>query len=154
MPCSSRLPDGGAESGSAAVEFLTLGIVLLVPLVYLVLVLASLQGSAFAAEGAARQAAREVVLAGSDAEGRAAVTGAVRTALADWRIPASASAVGLRCSPDPQNCLVPRGTVRVTVRVAVALPLLPRALSLGTPGAVPVEAHAVQHVSMFQAAAR
>jgi hypothetical protein len=152
MPRSNPVPDGRAEAGSAAVEFLTLGIVLLVPLVYLVLVLGSLQGAAFAAEGAARQAAREVVLAGSDAAARAAVTGAVDAALADWRIPASASAVELRCAPDPGNCLVPRGTVRVTVRVAVALPLLPRVLSLGTPGAVPVEAHAVQRVSMFQPA--
>ncbi|HEV7624363.1 MAG TPA: hypothetical protein VGO26_09510 [Amnibacterium sp.] len=152
MPRSSPFRDRGAEAGSAAVEFLTLGIVLLVPLVYLVLVLASLQGAAFAAEGAARQAAREAVLAGSDRAARAAVAGAVRTGLADWRIPASASAVGLRCTPDPQDCLVPRGTVTVTVRVAVALPLLPPALSTGTPGAVPVEAHAVQHVSMFEAA--
>jgi hypothetical protein len=152
MPRSSQFPDRGGQEGSAAVEFVTLGVVLLVPLVYLVLVLAALQGAAFAAEGAARQAAREVVLAASDAAGRAAADGAVRTALADWRIPESASAVGLRCAPDPRNCLVPRGTVRVTVRVAVALPLLPRALSLGTPGAVSVEAHAVQHVSMFEAA--
>lgn len=152
MRRSSPFRDGEAQAGSAAVEFLTLGIVLLVPLVYLVLVLASLQGAAFAAEGAARQAAREVVLAADDTAGRAAATGAVRTALADWRIPASASAVELRCAPDPGDCLVARGTVSVTVRVAVALPLLPRALSLGTPGAVPVEAHAVQHVSMFEAA--
>ncbi|HET6825177.1 MAG TPA: hypothetical protein VFH64_04565 [Amnibacterium sp.] len=151
MPRSSRFPDAGAEAGSAAVEFVTLGVVLLVPLVYLVLVLGALQGAAFAAEGAARQAAREVVLAGSDAAGRAAAAGAVRTALADWRIPESASSVELGCTPDPRDCLVPRGTVRVTVRVAVALPLLPRALSPGTPGAVPVEAHAVQHVSMFEA---
>ena len=152
MPRSNPFPETGADGGSAAVEFLTLGIVLLVPLVYLVLVLASLQGAAFAAGGAARQAAREVVLAGSDSAGRAAVAGAVRTALADWRIPESASVVELACAPDPGNCLVARGSVRVTVRVAVALPLLPRALALGAPGAVPVEAHAVQRVSMFEAA--
>jgi Flp pilus assembly protein TadG len=150
MPRSNPFPE--SDAGSAAVEFLTLGIVLLVPLVYLVLVLASLQGAAFAAEGAARQAARQVVLADSDSAGRAAVAGAVGTALADWRIPESASAVELTCAPDPGNCLVARGSVRVTVRVAVALPLLPRALDLGAPGAVPVEAHAVQRVSMFEAA--
>lgn len=152
MPRSNRRPDAGAEAGSAAVEFLTLGIVLLVPLVYLVLVLAALQGAAFAVEGAARQAARALVLAGSDADGRAAAAAAVRTGLSDWRIPEAASSVELRCAPDPADCLAPRGTVRVTVRVAVALPLLPPALSLGSPGAIPVEGHAVQRVSMFQPA--
>ncbi|MGN6743072.1 MAG: hypothetical protein ACTHJL_07210 [Amnibacterium sp.] len=140
------------ESGSAAVEFLTLGVLLIVPVVYLVLVLAALQGAAFAAEGAARQAARMLVLAPTDADGRLAAAAAVRVGLADWRIPASAAAGVVRCAPDPADCLTPRGTVAVTVRVAVALPLLPPALHVGTPGAVPVEAHAVQRVSMFEGA--
>jgi len=152
MRRSNPLPDGSAESGSAAVEFLTLGVLLLVPIVYLVLVLAALQGAAFAAEGAARQAARELVLAPTDADGRSAAAAAVQVGLADWRIPESAARVDVRCSPDPADCLVPRGSVAVTVRVAVALPLLPPALRLGTPGAVPVQATAVQRVSMFEAA--
>ena len=137
------------QSGSAAVEFLTLGVLLLVPVVYLVLVLGTLQGAAFAAEGAARQAARMLVLAPSDADGRREAAAAVRVGLADWRIPAGAAVVDLRCAPDPGDCRTPRGTVAVTVRVVVALPLLPPALHVGAPGAVPVEAHAVQRVSMF-----
>ena len=46
------------ETGTAALEFITVGLILLVPLVYLVLALASLQAGTFAVEGAARQAAR------------------------------------------------------------------------------------------------
>lgn len=148
MRRSNPRPD--AEAGSAAVEFLTLGVLLLVPLVYLVLALGALQGAAFAAEGAARQAARVLVLAPTDADGRSAAAEAVRIGLADWHVPVSAAAVGVRCAPDPADCLVPRGSVTVTVRLAVALPLLPPALHVGAPGTIPVEAHAVQRVSMFE----
>jgi hypothetical protein len=151
MPRSNPSPEATPESGSAAVEFLTLGILLLVPVVYLVLVLATLQGASFAAEGAARQAARVLVLAPTDADGRRAAAAAVQVGLADWRIPESAAEVDIRCSPDPADCLVARGTAAVTVRVVVALPLLPQALEIGAPGAIGVQAHAVQRVSMFEA---
>ena len=46
------------ETGSAAIEFVTAGLILLVPIVYLVVALAAIQAGAFAAEAAARQAAR------------------------------------------------------------------------------------------------
>ena len=137
------------EDGSAAIEVLVLGVLLLVPLVYLVLTVAALQGAAFAAEGAARQAARTIALAASDAEGRRAADAAVEVALADWRIAPGATAVEVVCAPQPDDCITPRGTVEVRVRVAAALPLLPPAVAAGTPGAVPVDATALQRVSMF-----
>lgn len=150
MRRSSPLPDLGGDRGSAAVEFLTLGVLLLVPIVYLVLTLAALQGAAFAAEGAARQAARLIATAGTEASGRSAADTAVRVGLADWHLPAHAASVTVVCSPRPDDCLTPRGTVRVTVRVAAALPLMPPALAVDAPGTVPVEAHALQPVSMFR----
>jgi hypothetical protein len=145
MPRSSPSPD----AGSAAVEVLVLGVLLLVPLVYLVLTVSALQGAAFAAEGAARQAARSIALAASDADGRRAADAAVRVALADWRIAPGATAVDVACAPDPGDCLTPRGTVRVRVRVAAALPLLPPAVVADAPGSVAVDGTAVQRVSMF-----
>jgi hypothetical protein len=150
MRCSSPRTDG--QEGSSAIEVLVLGVLLLVPLVYLVLTVAALQGAAFAAEGAARQAARALVLARDDGAGRASASAAVEAGLADWRIPRGATAVTVVCSPDPGDCVTPRGTVTVGVRISVALPLLPQALSLDAPGAVPVAASAVQRVSMFAAA--
>lgn len=137
------------ERGSAAVEFLTLGVLLLVPIVYLVLTLAVLQGAAFAAEGAARQAARVLVLAPDDAEGRARADAAVRTALADWHLDPGGAEVTTTCSPTPADCLTPGGTVRVAIRVQAALPLMPPALHVDAPGSVPVAASAVQRVSVF-----
>ncbi|MBW4041887.1 MAG: hypothetical protein HIU86_07125 [Acidobacteria bacterium] len=139
------------ELGSAAVEVLVLGVLLLVPLVYLVLTVAALQSAAFAAEGAARQAARSIALATTDAEGRTAAESAVTVALADWHVDPAAAELTVRCSPDPDRCGTPLGTVDVRVRVAAALPLLPPALEIDAPATVPVDARSVQRVSMFAA---
>jgi hypothetical protein len=140
------------EAGSAAVEVLVLGVLLLVPLVYLVLTLAALQGAAFAAEGAARQVARSIALAATDADGRRTADAAAAVALADWHVEPSATDVAVRCTPDPGDCITARGTVDVRVRVAAALPLLPPALVPGAPGSIVVEARSVQRVSMFAVA--
>src|SRR3954453_19017622 len=146
-----RIRVGDDDTGSAAIEFLTVGLLLLVPLIYLVLTLGALQAASFAAEGVARQAARVYVLAPTDADGRSRMAAAVATGLAGRALPASALQLGLACAPG--DCRTPRGTVTVTARLAVALPLLPPALHVGAPGSIAVTAHAVQRVSMFTAAA-
>lgn len=147
MRCSSP----SREEGSAALEVLVLGVLLLVPLVYLVLTLASLQGAAFAAEGAARQAARALTLAAAaEADsGRAGADDAVAVALADWKVPRRGASVAVTCRP--ADCTAARSEVVVRVRVAAPLPLLPPGLGLDAPGTIPVEAAAVQRVSMFAA---
>lgn len=153
MPRSNPSPDrSGADDGSAAIEVLVLGVLLLVPLVYLVLTVAALQGAAFAAEGAARQAARSIALAPTDADGRRVADAAATVALADWHVDPSAAAITVRCTPDPGDCSTPRGVVDVRVRVAATLPLLPPALAVDAPGSVPIEARSVQPVSMFAVA--
>ncbi len=76
----------GSEDGSASVEFITAGVLLLVPFVYLVLALAAVQGAAFAVEGAARQAARVYVRAETEADARDRADLAVRYALADFGV--------------------------------------------------------------------
>ncbi|RII97030.1 hypothetical protein DZF97_17400, partial [Clavibacter nebraskensis] len=58
------------DRGSAVLEFITAGVLLLVPLVYLVLAMSAIQGAALGTEGAARQAARVYVRADDDASGR------------------------------------------------------------------------------------
>jgi hypothetical protein len=147
-----RRSNPSREQGSAAVEVLVLGTLLLVPLVYLVLTVAALQGAAFAAEGAARQAARSLVLAATDAEGRRTADAAASIALADWHVDPGAAQITVTCAPDPDDCGTPRGTVDVRVRVAATLPLLPPALAVDAPGTIPIEARSVQRVSMFAVA--
>jgi hypothetical protein len=141
-----------ADDGSASLEFISAGVLLLVPLVYLVLAMSSVQGGALAVEGAARQAARVYVQASSESEAQARAESAVRFALADYGLDASEATVRIRCSRDPGDCLTRRGIVTVTVGVRVRLPLVPRGLSVSTAASVPLAATAAQQVSRFSSA--
>ena len=80
MPLSNRWTD---DRGSSSLEFVTVGLVLMVPLVYLVVAMAAIQGAALAIEGAARQAARVFVLAPDLAQAEASAIRALEFALAD-----------------------------------------------------------------------
>ena len=138
-----------SEAGSASLEFVTAGILLLVPFVYLVLALAAVQGAAFAAEGAARQAVRVYVRADTAADARARADLAVRYALADFGVDEGAAKVEVVCSPRPSTCLQRGGVVTVHVRIAVPLPFLPAGLGGGLPTAIPLDASSSQRVSVL-----
>ena len=74
------------DDGTAALEFVTAGLILLVPLVYLILAVASVQAGALAVEGAARQAARVFVQAPTPDEAAARAARAIDFSLADYGI--------------------------------------------------------------------
>ena len=137
------------DRGSAPLEFITAGVLLLVPLVYLVLALSAVQGAALATEGAARQAARVYVRADDDASGRREAQAAVDVALADQGVPPEGIALDITCTPDPTACHVPRSLVRVSVRVSAQLLLAPTAVAPDAPGAVSVHGTADERVSVF-----
>ena len=135
------------DRGSASLEFVTVGMILLLPLVYLVLTMASIQAGALAAEGAARQAARVFVQGRDAASAGSAATTAVAFALADHGFALDAADVAVSCSANP--CLTRRGFVTVTVDMSVPLPLVPPVLGGAFPVAVPIHATATQQVSRF-----
>lgn len=137
------------ESGSASLEFLTVGVLLLVPLVYLVLALGQIQHAVLGVEGAARHAARVIAQADEHDSGLAAAERAVRVASADAGLDADAVSVSVICTPDPNACGTPRGTVTVQVSATVPLPLSPPVLELDAGLGVPVAAQAMQPVSAF-----
>lgn len=141
-----RLAD---ESGSASLEFLTVGVLLLVPLVYLVLALGQIQHAVLGVEGAARHAARVIAQADEHDAGLAAAERAVRVASTDAGLDADAVSVSVSCAPDPDACGTPRGTVTVQVSATVPLPLSPPVLDLDAGLGVPVAAQAMQPVSAF-----
>lgn len=145
---SDRWPVLGDETGSASLEFISVGLILLVPLVYLVLAMSVLQGGTFAVEGAARQAARVYVQAPSAAAAEARAERAVQVGLADYDIDVAAAEVSITCS-GPAACLSRRSVVTVTVRVVVDLPFVPAVLTQSHGGSIPVEASATQTVSRF-----
>jgi Flp pilus assembly protein TadG len=129
-PRRAHAPDDG---GTALVELTWLGILLLLPLVWIVVSVFHVQQGAFAVSGAARAAGRAYALAPTDAVGRTRATAAARQVLADHGIADAPLAVHVRCSPYPLDCH--SGTSVVTVRIdsAVALPLLPDVLGGGSP---------------------
>src|SRR4051812_7232246 len=123
--------------------------ILLVPLVYLVLAVATIQGGALAVEGAARQAARVFVLSATADEAKESAIRAVDFALADHGVSSESTAIEVTCGPDPHNCLARRGFVTVTIDLAVALPLVPEVILGDIPLTVPLHATATQQVSRF-----
>ncbi|MEO6942641.1 MAG: hypothetical protein ABI238_03200 [Terrimesophilobacter sp.] len=143
---ASRLVD---VSGTASLEFITIGLLLLLPLVYLVLTMAAIQSAAFAVEGAARQAVRVFVQSDSESEASARAERAIRFALADAGLEGLEPQVSLTCSPHPRACLTRLGAVTISVTVTVPLPLVPPILDLSVPLGVPLQATSTEQVSRF-----
>lgn len=139
----------GDDSGNAVVEFLGLSLMLLVPLVYLVLVLARVEAAGYAVEGAAREAARTYVAA-DDAQSAAARAVAVTgVALADQGFDDDpAQALTLECEHDP--CLQPDAHVEARVQVVVPLPFVPGFVRDVVPMNVPVSARHTAVVDEFR----
>ena len=137
------------DEGSAALEFVTAGFLLLIPLVYLVLAMSAIQGGALSVEGASRQAARVFVQAGDAGSAQARAQTAVDFALDDFGLAATASTVEISCRPNPAACLTRRGFVTVTVTASVPLPLVPNVLALNTPLSIPIRATSTEQVSRF-----
>ena len=135
------------DSGNASLEFITVGMILLVPIVYLVLTLSAIQAGAFAVEGAARHAARVFVQAETEESAEREARRAIQFALSDYGLDIDEAQIDFRCSPQPENCLRRLASVSVTVGISVPLPLLPRALTLEIPLEVPLSATATQQVS-------
>ena len=142
---------GRADGGSASIEFVTLGVLLLVPVVYLVVTLARIQAASFAADSGARAAARAFTTAPDDDAGRARALAAVRLALLDQGFDVDpAGVLALTCSAHP--CLTPGARIGVQVEVRVVLPGVPAVLDRAVPTAVTVRAGQIAAVDRFRAA--
>jgi hypothetical protein len=149
MRRSRRWTDLLGDDGSASIEFITVGILMLVPTVYLVLALSSIQSASFAVEGAARQASRVFVQAETVAQAQAAASRAIAVTLADYGLDAADARVVITCRPNPADCLTRRGFVTVTITTVAPLPLFPAVLETGIPPGVPIDSVATEQVSRF-----
>ncbi|HZK05803.1 MAG TPA: hypothetical protein VFC82_08135 [Actinomycetaceae bacterium] len=138
-----RLQD---EDGSAVIEFLGLAFVLLIPLVYLVIAFFQIQGAAFAAEGAARDAGRLMAAGRDELVGRQAAAMAIEIAFDDAGITAD-PVVSIACGASP--CLTGGATIQVIVSTEVPLPLIPLGVVDALGATVPVEGTAVHVVDRF-----
>jgi Flp pilus assembly protein TadG len=141
--------DDDPERGSAALEFILLGLVLLVPLVYVVVALGMVQGQALGAEAGARHIARAVSTAtnADDARGRADLV--LESVADEYGMDAASVDLSLTCLPAGSSCPEPGATLIVTLATRVALPLVPPVLGLDRLASIPIEATSAQKVSRF-----
>lgn len=130
------------------VEFVFLGVLMLVPLVYLVLTAARVQAASFAATLASREAARAFVTAadGSDAQRRARAAAAL--AFGDFAFH-EGTRLDLHCDGSP--CLRPDGMVTARSSIVVNLPLVPDFIAERVPAAVTISSTHVQSMDRFVA---
>lgn len=135
------------DEGSAALEFITVGLILLVPLVYLIAALGVIQEQTLGVEAAARHTARVISLA-PDADAAVARSEQVLAGIVEeYGLDADAVDVSLSCVPAASECPAAGATVTVTVLTRVSLPLMPSLFGLDRSTAIPVEASAVQKIS-------
>ncbi|MGO1522573.1 MAG: hypothetical protein ACTHWO_02455 [Nesterenkonia sp.] len=129
------------EEGSALIEFLALGLLLLLPAVWFLLAVAEVQASSYAAVGAADQAAKMHTTGDVDPGERAARSeAAVSAALADFGISAERAEISRQCSP---SCEAEGALVGYTVEIRVPVPLIPEVAGLQH-RLVTVSAHSAQ----------
>ncbi|HET8928447.1 MAG TPA: TadE family protein [Microbacterium sp.] len=137
------------EDGSAALEFIAVGVVLLVPLVYLVVALGMIQGQALGAEAGARHVARAVATAADAGAAAERADAVLRSVVEEYGMDTDGVDLALDCRPAGAACPSVGATLVVTVRARVSLPLVPAVLGLERIASVPVEASAAQKVSRF-----
>jgi len=121
---SERPSDPRREAGSALVELTWLGVLLLIPLVWIVVSVFEVQRGAFATAGASRAAARAFSLAEDDAEGRQRAQAAARRVMVDQGIEDADPDVVVSCAP-AGDCHAGGAVITVRVASSVPLPLLP-----------------------------
>lgn len=135
------------DTGSAALEFVTVGVILLVPLVYLVIVLGSIQEQSLGAEAAARHLARAIALAPDAATAESRSDEVLAAVVDEYGIDADSVKVSSTCVPASAECPAAGATLVVTVQVTVRLPFVPSILGIDRALAIPLEASAVQKIS-------
>jgi hypothetical protein len=136
------------EHGSAVVEFVVLGVLLMVPLVYFVLAMARVQAASFAADGSARAAARAFVTASDEADSDRRSVEAVRLGLADQGFGSDDGNLVIDCGR--LHCLTPGARVVARVQVDVALPGIPSGLARAWSTEVTVRAAQAVSVDRFR----
>jgi hypothetical protein len=137
-----------SDRGSASLEFIAAGVLLIVPLIYLVLVLGRVQAGTLAAESIARQAVRVYVTSTTAAQATSRLALAAEDGLSDFRFVAGDASTTVSCAPAASNCLRSGNTVTVTEKILVTLPFVPAILGLDKFSRVTVTGQASQRVAL------
>ena len=141
----ARLSD---DRGNAIIEFIVIGVLVIVPLLYVVTTVMTVQAAISASTVAAREAARAFTTADTPAAGQVHAQLAAEVAFADHGFALPAKALRLSC--DGSGCLAPGSSVHVGIDWRLPLPWVPAGLTttLALPIAVdhtaPVDAYRVE----------
>ncbi|HAQ59369.1 MAG TPA: TadE family protein [Microbacterium sp.] len=147
---SSRCEDlSSGDDGSAPLEFVVVGLLLLVPLVYLIASLGIIQSHALGVESGARHLARAVAMAPDAAAAEARAVAVLGATAEEYGIDPATIAVEFACVPAGRACPRAGAIMVVSVAASVSLPLVPPVLGLDRIASVPVSASAVHKVSRF-----
>jgi hypothetical protein len=126
------------DEGSAIVEFIVVGVAILVPMVYLVQCATAVHAASLASAQAVREAGRAFSTAADETSGRARGMAAARLAFADQGLVLPAGSLSMTCPDGP--CLSPGSVVDVRLDWSVPLPWLPSGWSGHGRAAVPISA--------------
>jgi hypothetical protein len=140
----------GGERGSAMVEFCSLALLLMVPLVYAVLVVFRVQAGAYGVTAAAREAGRAFVTASDPELAERRARGAAAIVAADQGLVLAPEAVSISCSTQP--CLAPNSRVEVKIDTAVRLPFLPAVFAGRELASVALHARHTEVVDLYRTA--
>jgi Flp pilus assembly protein TadG len=132
------------DEGSAIVEFVFLAVLLLLPLVYVLLAVFAVQGSAYGLTSAAREAGRAYASATVDAQGSTRALRAAEIALADHGIDLAEAHPVITC--DRRPCLSAGGRITVRLQRRVPLPFL----GAHSPASIGVSAEHVEVVDRYR----
>ncbi|GAA3652960.1 hypothetical protein GCM10022237_11060 [Nocardioides ginsengisoli] len=121
------------ERGNGLIEMAWVGLILILPLLWVVLSVSEVQRGSYGVSAAARAAARAYALAPDDSAGRRRAESVARQTLADQGAGDAPLRVLVSCTPYPRSCHRAASVITVRIDTAVTLPLLPDVLGAGTP---------------------
>lgn len=137
------------QHGSALVEVVWLSLILLIPLVYVLLTLVTVQRSAYGVTEAARAAGRAYVLSPNPATGWQRAYSAARIAMRDQGIGLPAGDLRIICHPTPASCLQPGSSVEIRITFQARLPVIPKFMG-HNPASIAVSARHVEPYGSYR----
>lgn len=144
-----RVNGGGkAEEGSALIEFIVIGLLLTLPVFYLVIALARLQAGSYAVASAARESSRMFVTAPDDSSGQLRAQAAAAMSFEDQGFGGKGTVL-MGCSKQP--CLSPDSVIEGVTDLDVDLPLIPDFLRGVVPSTVHLHSRHAEVVDHYRA---
>lgn len=138
-----------SDEGSAVIEFIVIGVCVLVPMLYIVQCAMAVHAAALASNQAVREAGRAFSLAADEASGRSRAVAAARLAFRDQGVDLPSGALQVTCPDAP--CLAPGSTVRVALDWSVPLPWLPADWAGRGRASIPISAQLRTPIDDFRA---